>query len=45
MCSDAPTMEIVRQINETKHFIIEQIDEGVALCQDTVYDFLKVDHW
>ncbi|KAK1940264.1 hypothetical protein X943_000916 [Babesia divergens] len=41
MCSDAPTMEIVRQINETKHFIIEQIDEGVALCQDTVYDFLK----
>lgn len=38
---DPPTMEIIRQINETKHFIIEQIDDGVALCQDSVFDFLK----
>ncbi|EKX72255.1 hypothetical protein BEWA_047200 [Theileria equi strain WA] len=34
-------MEIVKQINETKHFIIEQIDEGVALCNDDVHGFLK----
>ncbi|CDR95525.1 hypothetical protein, conserved [Babesia bigemina] len=39
--SDPPTMEIVRQINETRQFIIEQIDESVALCQDSVFDFLK----
>ncbi|EKX73293.1 conserved hypothetical protein [Theileria equi strain WA] len=39
--SDPPTMEIVKQINETKHFIIEQIDEGVALCNDDVHGFLK----
>ncbi|GBE61301.1 general transcription factor IIH polypeptide 5 GTF2H5 [Babesia ovata] len=38
---DPPTMEIVRQINETRQFIIEQIDESVALCQDNVFDFLK----
>eukprot|EP00375_Theileria_parva_P000464 XP_763133.1 hypothetical protein [Theileria parva strain Muguga] len=34
-------MEIVKQINESKHFIIEQIDEGVALCKDSVTQFLK----
>ncbi|EAN30850.2 Transcription factor TFIIH complex subunit Tfb5 family protein [Theileria parva strain Muguga] len=38
---DPPTMEIVKQINESKHFIIEQIDEGVALCKDSVTQFLK----
>ncbi|UKJ89149.2 hypothetical protein MACJ_002396 [Theileria orientalis] len=38
---DPPTMEIIKQINESKHFIIEQIDEGVALCKDPVIHFLK----
>ncbi|EDO05298.1 Transcription factor TFIIH complex subunit Tfb5 family protein [Babesia bovis T2Bo] len=38
---DPPTMEIVKQINETRHFIIEQLDESVALCQESVFDFLS----
>lgn len=42
VCSDAPTMEIILLLNETRDFIIEQLNEEYVLCRESVFDFLEV---
>eukprot|EP00922_Rhytidocystis_sp_ex-Travisia-forbesii_P031494 GHVS01046614.1.p1 GENE.GHVS01046614.1~~GHVS01046614.1.p1 ORF type:complete len:105 (-),score=30.52 GHVS01046614.1:123-437(-) len=34
-------MEILRQINEAKGFVIEWLDDTHVLCKPSVYDFLE----
>ncbi|CBZ55795.1 putative REX1 DNA repair domain-containing protein [Neospora caninum Liverpool] len=38
---DPPTMEIIRLLNETRDFIIEQLNEEYVLCRECVFDFLE----
>lgn len=42
VCSDPPTMEIILLLNETRDFIIEQLNEEYVLCRESVFDFLEV---
>ncbi|EPR63845.1 general transcription factor IIH polypeptide 5 GTF2H5 [Toxoplasma gondii TgCatPRC2] len=38
---DPPTMEVIRLLNETRDFIIEQLNEEYVLCRECVFDFLE----
>ncbi|SJK86085.1 ADP-ribosylation factor-like 2 [Babesia microti strain RI] len=38
---DPPIMMIIHDINSTMNFIIEQIDDQVVFCNNTVYQFLQ----
>ncbi|PHJ15926.1 general transcription factor iih polypeptide 5 gtf2h5 [Cystoisospora suis] len=38
---DPPTMEIILLLNETRDFIIEQLNEEYVLCRESVFEFLE----